>query len=143
MRLHAFVAAGCTLAAFLAPLAGCGHGTAPIFPFSVSTAASDLLRVETRADRSLVLHSLATEPLYYFVVERETLALIDWVPCTDPSTCPSVPAGGSTIVTPDHIASWHEGAKEGVVYYWRLVPKDPHSGGGFAPDSIRHLVVRL
>ena len=136
MRLRSLAATSFALAAVLAPLAGCGSN-------ALGPASSDLITVESRADHSLVLRSRADVPVYYFVVDRETLALIDWAPCTDPATCPSVPARGTTTVTRDRIVGWHESTREVAVYHWRLVPKDPHAGGGYAADSVRALIVAL
>lgn len=32
-------------------------------------------------------------PIFFFVVERETAAVINWAPCTDPEICPRVDPG--------------------------------------------------
>jgi len=59
-------------------------------------------------------------PAYFFAVERETAARINWAPCVDPEQCREVAVG--------------------AVYWWHLVPE---TGDTFHADSIRALVVSL
>ena len=100
---------------------------------------SDILRAEALAG-GLVLQNRSDEPLYYFVYERETAALVLWGPCTRPAQCPEVPARGTTVVPYEKIGGYEPGDKEAIVYHWRLRPQ---GAGTFAVDSIRALVVQL
>ena len=80
------------------------------------------------------------EPIYYFPVERQSTALIDWIPCTDPAVCDRVDAGSDRLVPFEEIAGWEDGDREVVLYWWGLVPDGT---GGFRPDRIRSLVVGM
>lgn len=121
------IAAACMLAG---ALAACGEPTAP---------ASDVLTVtDVPLRAALRLENRTNEPVFYFVAEQNTLALLDYVLCTDPS-CPAVPAHAAASVSYGQISGYHRGARAVVVLHWRL---RPHTGG-FAADSIRALVVPL
>lgn len=111
-------------------LVGCRDSVAP---------ASDVLRTATTPlPPALRLQNETGEPVYYFVAERNALALLDFVLCTTPS-CPAVPARGAVSLPYGEIAGYRSGAREAVVLHWRLRPQS----GGYAPDSVRALVVPL
>ena len=119
------------VAAALATLS-CSDATGP--------AQTDLVRVSVLPD-ALEIVNVSPHPVYYFVAERNSLALMLWAPCTDPETCEGIPAGASRVVPYGEIAGYAAGAEEAVVHHWHLV----RIGGasGFKPDSIRSTVVRL
>ena len=79
-------------------------------------------------------------PAYFFAVERETAARINWAPCVDPEQCREVAVGAETTVPYTAVAGWAPGAHEAIVYWWHLVPE---TGDTFHADSIRALVVSL
>ncbi len=79
-------------------------------------------------------------PIYYFVVERQSAALINWAPCTDPVACPKVEAHSAATVPFSRIAGYEPGEQEAILNWWRLVPAP---GNGFQVDSIRSKVVQL
>ena len=89
---------------------------------------------------SLRLQNSSAAPIYYFAVERESAALIDWAVCTDAPVCPTVPAHGRTVVPYDHIAGYAPGEREAIVYWWHL---EPLGAGQFRADSIHAVVVGL
>ena len=94
-----------------------------------------------RADgRAVEMENTTGETVYTFVVERETAALIDWMPCTSPTECDGIEAGARARVGYDAIAGYEAGEREAIVYWWHLRPA---AGGGFAPDQVRAEVVRL
>jgi hypothetical protein len=74
------------------------------------------------------------------VVERSTAALILWGPCDEPSRCAHVPANSSVELQHSVITGYETGSSEAIVYWWHLTPK---AGGGFRPESVRSVVVRL
>jgi hypothetical protein len=92
------------------------------------------------AARVLELTSLDAEHLYYFAVEREMTALINWAPCTDPERCDGIAPNTSVEFSYSAIAFYEPGDAEAVVYWWRLVDG---AGGELEPDSIRALVIDL
>ena len=86
----------------------------------------------------LQLRNHTSEPVFYSVHERDALATADYLLCTEPS-CASVPAHGVVSLPYSRISGFRRGAAEAVVYHWLLRPKV----GGFAPDSVRRLIVPL
>jgi hypothetical protein len=82
----------------------------------------------------------SSAPIYVFVVESRTLAVIDWLPCADPVRCPGIPAGRDSIIPYSAIAGYEPDAEEAVLYWWHLIPGE---GSGFKPDSIRFVPLDL
>ena len=111
-------------------LVGCDDPVAPASDVLTAAGASfpGVLRLESRTG----------EPVFYFVAEREALASLDWVLCTNPA-CPAVAARGEVSIPYGRIAGYRSGAREVVVFHWRLRPLP----GGYAADSVRALVVPL
>lgn len=88
---------------------------------------------------SLLLTNRSDSSLYYFIVERESSALIDWIVCESPS-CPGVGPRSAKAIPYSQIAGYSDGDREAILYWWRLVPAP---AGGFRFDSIRAMVVGL
>lgn len=108
---------------------GCSEPTAP---------QSDLLTA-VPGWTSLALRNNTPDPVFFMVVERNTLAIALLALCKDPDRCPKVPRRGEVNVPYTEIYGYHPGA-EGVVLHWRLM-RSP--AGGFEPDSVRYLVTPL
>jgi len=100
---------------------------------------SDLLRINVLPD-ALEIVNISQQPVYLFIAERNTLALLTWAPCTDPTTCEGIDVGKSMVVTYDAITGYFPGAAEAVVHHWLLIP---NGASGFQPDSIRATIVPL
>ncbi len=98
------------------------------------------LTVNATRNQSLRLVNNTPEPVYYFVVERDAAALINWAPCTDPAQCKTVPPRGARSVPYDEIASYTPSARQAIVYWWHLRSEEADS---FRPDSVRASVVDL
>jgi hypothetical protein len=75
----------------------------------------------------------------WYAAERESLAFTEYAFCTG-AACASIAPHASERLDYNHIAGYHRGAREAVVFHFRLVPA---AGGGVRADSIRGLVVRL
>src|SRR5687768_17506107 len=60
--------------------------------------------------------------IYHHAVEGEAVPAIRWVPCGDPHTCASVPAGGSVLVPMAEVHGVDEPVAVVHVLWWRLVP---------------------
>jgi hypothetical protein len=103
--------------------------TSPLSPVNVVTGSSSL-----RIANSTGL------PVYYFVVECQLAARINWAPCTDPSRCAAVAPNGEGSVPYDQISGYQAGASQAIVYWWHL---EPSADGRFQADSIRAKVVPL
>lgn len=108
---------------------------------SMFTESSARGSLEVEATGSVLLLTNHTEhPVYYLAFEREMLALALWAPCTDPQECPRVQPGEQISVSYESIGGYEPGKQEAVVFWYHLRPK---AGGGFEPDSMRSVVVRL
>ncbi|CAN5743383.1 hypothetical protein BH23GEM7_BH23GEM7_35290 [soil metagenome] len=106
--------------------------------FTESSVGSSL---EVEATGSVLRLTNHTEqPVYYLAFEREMLALALWAPCTNPQECPRIAPGEQISVGYESISGYEAGKQEAVVLWYHL---HPDSGGGFEPDSLRSVVVRL
>ncbi len=108
-------------------LLGCGSPTEPVAG-----------RVEVRlADAGMVATNHRPADIYFFLIERETAAVVDWMPCTEPAACPRIAANATLTVPYDSIFGWKGDSHEVLFYWWHLVPA---AGGAYRPDSIRSVV---
>lgn len=118
---------GRTIISVLAVLAaGC---TSPTGPFQV-----------TAQPGSLRLANSTPMAVYYVLIESETATRVDWIPCTNPSTCLQVAPHGDKTVPYREIMGYEAGDREAILYWWHL---EPAAADGFQPDSIRAKRVRL
>ena len=79
-------------------------------------------------------------PIFFFVVERQASAVINWDPCTNPETCPRVDPGEIEMLEVTAIAGFRPDAEEAILYWWHLIPTE---GDEFAVDEIRNAVFDL
>jgi hypothetical protein len=101
--------------------------------------SSDILRINVLPD-ALELVNLSPVPVYFFAVESETLARINWAPCTEPA-CTNVGPGVKFVLPYVDMIGYGQGAEEAVVHHWHLIPGS--TATGFRPDSIRATIVHL
>ena len=113
-----------------AAIAGCSSSTDP---------ASDVLSVHAE-NQTLTLMNSSDDPVYYFVADKDALALVDWAVCLDPSRCSGVPAKSSRTLAYSEIAAYQPGSANAIVYHWRITQK-PTGGNGY--DSLRRIDVAL
>jgi hypothetical protein len=102
-------------------------------------ASDGVLEVTTEAS-ALKLANVSAAPLHYIVIERGTLALVDWIPCTGGPPCPTLAAGGTTRMPYTAVVGYTASAEEGVAYWWREVTGD---SGVARADSLHQMVVSL
>src|SRR2546423_8997414 len=87
---------------------------------STTSPSGQLLNISTDGS-AITLENRNTWPVFYFAVDPGFLALIDFALCNDPaSSCPRVPALGSSRVAYGDIAGYHTGEADVVIYQWRL-----------------------
>ena len=91
------------------------------------------------APPNLQLSNQSPAPVYVFAIEAGLAPLANWAPCTDPARCRSIRGGGTAEFAYTDIAGYSATARQAIVYWWHLVPRD----GGFAPDSIRAVGTEL
>jgi hypothetical protein len=101
---------------------------------------SDILHVR-KAPTALELTNISSAPVYYFVVDRDLLALLDWAVCDNPATCPNVTPNAMRRVPFDSIGGYSATTREVVVYHWHLVPGN--RAPGYVPDSLRAVIVTV
>ncbi len=107
-------------------LAACGGPTAP---------RSDLAVTVSTADAALHLSNRGSFSIGFFPVEAGESALILWAPCgPDIPGCLILRPGADTSISYSTVSGYYAGAKEALVYWWRLVPGP---ADGLVPDSMR------
>jgi hypothetical protein len=79
-------------------------------------------------------------PIFFFVVERETAAVIDWDACRNPDACPRVDPGEIEMLQVTAIVGFRPDAEEAILYWWHLIPTE---GDEFTVDEIREPVFDL
>ena len=76
--------------------------------------------------------------LYYAAFEREIMALIDWIPCTDPDSCPRIRVNETITIPFSQVTGWELDSREAILYWWHLVPAGTD---GYRADGITWTVV--
>jgi hypothetical protein len=89
---------------------------------------------------SLRLANTTEIPVYYVLIESETATRVDWIPCTNPSSCLQVAPRAEKTVPYQEIMGYEPGDREAILYWWHL---EPAPADAFQPDSIRAKRVRL
>lgn len=99
LALAAALAAGCD-----SPL---DSGSAPSFAISTRLGV-------------ITLTNGGDEPVYYFLVEREAQAYVDWAPCSQPEPCNGIAPGTSAKLGYNQIVGYDRGDREAVLTRYRL-----------------------
>lgn len=117
-----------------------------------ATACSSAFEVEDEGlrvraeDGAVSLRNGTGAAVFYFLVERNTAAVIDWIPCLDPETCARVDDGETLRIAHEEITGWEEGESEAILYWWHLVEREPPIPPGEAAyrwDEIRSVEIEL
>jgi hypothetical protein len=87
----------------------------------------------------VVLSNATEKPTFYFIVERETAAVLDFTTCVKGPRCKSVAPGTTARIPYRQIAGYKPDRKEAIVYWWRSVLAPT----GLRADEVRHQVVEL
>src|SRR3954468_24963776 len=110
-----------------------------VLAFGDSTApGDDEFTIQTTGEE-IVLSNAADKPTFYFIVERQTAALLDFVTCVHGSDCKSVAPGKTVRIPYRQIAGYKPERKEAIVYWWRSVL----AATGPRVDKLRSQVVEL
>lgn len=79
--------------------------------------------------------------VFYFLVNPDFLALLDFALCTDPmSTCPRVAARDVAHVPYDDIAGYQDGEKTATLLEWRL---ERRPAGDYEPVNLQTTTIQL
>jgi hypothetical protein len=102
------------------------------------------------ADGELELRNRGTAAVFYVVFELEDAAVIDWIPCLDPATCPRVDPGTAVAIRYEDIFGFDPGDERAILYWWHLVDtgEEPPEGSEvpeepYRPDEVRSVTVEL
>ena len=87
----------------------------------------------------IVMSNAADKPTFYFIVERQTAALLDFATCVQGRDCKSVAPGKTVRIPYRQIAGYKPEHKEAIVYWWRTVL----AATGPRVDKLRSQVVEL
>ena len=109
---------------------GCASSTDP---------ETDILSAHAE-NQALTLENTSDDPVYFFVADKDALALIDWTVCIDPAKCTPVQPHSTKVVPYSQIAAYQPGSGNAVVYHWRIIAK---AAGVFDYDKLRQLDVKL
>jgi hypothetical protein len=119
------------LACLLLPLAALACGDS-------SAHSEDEFTVQTTGEE-VMLSNQAEQPTFYFIVERETAALLDFEPCVKGPECRSVAPGKTVRIPYRQITGYNPDRKEAIVYWWRSVL----ASTGLRVDQLHNQVVEL
>ena len=132
--------------AVLSAVAG-GLALAQACSSAFSVVDEDLV---VRADGDeLELRNRGTAAVFYIVLEQEDAAVIDWMACVDPDTCPRVDPGMSLAIAYPDIIGYDPRDERALLYWWHLVENEEPPEGSevppapYRPDGIRTIVVEL
>jgi len=103
-----------------------------------TSQSGDMFTVQTTGEE-VMLSNEADKPTFYFIVERETAALLDFDPCVKGPDCKSVAPGKTVRIPYRQIAGYKPDRREAIVYWWRsvLAPTGPRV------DQLHNQVVEL
>ena len=120
-----------TLSVLFAVLAiGCASSTDP---------ETDILSAHAE-NQTLTLVNTSDDPVYFFIADKDALALLDWTVCIDPAKCTPVNPRSTKVVLYSQIAAYQPGSGNAVVYHWRIITK---GAGVYDYDKLRQLEVKL
>jgi hypothetical protein len=87
----------------------------------------------------LIIQNTGAEPLYTFTITRDAAALVEWIPCTEPTRCEGIAPGGHRELPYSEVYGYTPATRELLVYGWNLVPGE----NGFTVGTMRVVVVRV
>ena len=99
---------------------------------------ADELSIQTTGEE-VILSNAADRAAFYFIVERETAALLDFTTCVEGPDCQNVAPRKTIRIPYRQIAGYKPDGKEAIVYWWRrvLAPTGPRA------DDLHNQVVEL
>ena len=91
----------------LAALA-CSSATEPAGPVTGKATATGIL-----------VRNGTTQPIFYLAAEQGTLALLDFVQCTDASRCPTIAPGEEKVVSWPQVIGYAPNLTTYVLLWWQ------------------------
>ena len=98
-----------------------------VIAVALGTACQSPVELDGKVAASVVGSSLRIEngtsdPVYYFAVERQTAAAINWAPCVERPQCPSIRAGSAATIALTDVSGFDSTSEEVLVYWWHRIP---------------------
>lgn len=92
----------------------------------------------TQVDSQLNLLNNTEERLYYFIVDQNTLAVINWAPSVGENQANIAPNGQARIPL-NGITGYSDESEVIVIYYWKAITVDNEP----APGPVNHVLFEL
>lgn len=102
----------------LAALA-CSSATEPTGPVTAKAAAEGIL-----------VTNGTTRPIFYLAAEQGTLALLDFIECTDATRCPTIAPGETKSVPWDQVIGYAPNLSTYVLFWWQAPNVSADAQGG-------------
>ena len=107
-----------SLLPLLAALA-CSSATEPAGPVTARATAQGIL-----------VTNGTTQPIFYIAAEQGTLALLDYIPCSDVSRCENIAAGAEKVVSWSQVAGYAPTLHTYVLLWWQAPNVNADAQGG-------------
>jgi hypothetical protein len=78
---------------------------------------NEFVRVTATSDGLTVVNQTGA-PIFLFAVNAETLALLDWAPCTGGPSCPPLARGAQRMIPWSSVYSYSPSARQFTVFWW-------------------------
>lgn len=88
-------------------------------------------------EKTLNVTNYSSRTIYYFAVDQSELALLDWIPTTDPFAPHRIESNAVKKISFDEIYLFDAGDTI-AFYYWTL---DPKPNGGFTVSNFKHAIL--
>lgn len=92
----------------------------------------------TATAAGLSVSNQTERPVHLFAVNAETLALLDWVPCTGGSKCPPLAPGASREIPWAAVAMYEPNVKQYTVYWWNVTVQPD---GSARADNLHNMTI--
>jgi hypothetical protein len=120
---------------------GCGAaeptGTAISYESGPNGIQAGYVRVTPTANGLTVVNQ-TERPIYLFAANAESLALLDWIPCTGGPACQALAQGASRDLPWSAVALYEPNVKQYTVYWWNVTVQ---SNGTARADNMHNLTV--
>ena len=99
----------------------CSSATEPAGPVTASATVTGIL-----------IRNGTTRPIFYLAAEQGTLALLDFMQCTDATRCPTIAPGEEKGLRWDQVIGYAPNLDTYVVFWWQ----GPNTGGDVQSGSV-------
>ena len=104
--------------------AGCGAELAVPTAVSFETPAPGIqagyVKV-TSTGTGFLVENQTERPIYFMIANAETLALLDWIPCTGGANCIPLAQGSKREVPYTAALAYDASTKQYAVYWWNVI----------------------